>query len=68
MVSGARGDEVKAMQQKLADLGYLGKDGKPLVADGDFGPGTLEAVKQFQREHQLTVDGKVGATTLGALD
>ncbi len=68
LVSGARGDEVKAMQQKLADLGYLGKDGKPLVADGDFGPGTLEAVKQFQREHQLTVDGKVGATTLGALD
>lgn len=68
LVSGARGDEVQAMQQKLADLGYLGKDGKPLVADSDFGPGTLEAVKQFQREHQLTVDGKAGATTLGALD
>jgi len=41
---------------------------KPLVADGDFGPGTLEAVKQFQRDHQLTVDGKAGGDTLGALD
>ncbi|WP_312706633.1 peptidoglycan-binding domain-containing protein [Stenotrophomonas sp.] len=68
LVNGSKGDEVQAMQQKLSDLGYLGKDGKPLVADGDFGPGTLEAVKQFQRDHQLTVDGKAGGATLGALD
>lgn len=68
LVNGSKGDEVQAMQQKLSDLGYLGKDGKPLVADGDFGPGTLEAVKQFQRDHQLTVDGKAGGETLGALD
>ncbi|HAL22241.1 MAG TPA: carboxypeptidase, partial [Stenotrophomonas sp.] len=68
LVNGSKGDEVQAMQQKLSDLGYLGKDGKPLVADGDFGPGTLEAVKQFQRDHQLTVDGKAGGGTLGALD
>ncbi|MDH1660420.1 peptidoglycan-binding protein [Stenotrophomonas sp. GD03777] len=68
LVNGSKGDEVQAMQQKLSDLGYLGKDGKPLVADGDFGPGTLEAVKQFQRDHHLTVDGKAGGTTLAALD
>lgn len=68
LVSGTRGDEVQAMQQKLADLGYAGKDGKPLVADRDFGPSTLEAVKQFQRDHHLTVDGKAGGTTLAALD
>ncbi len=68
LVRGSKGDEVQAMQQKLSDLGYLGKDGKPLVADGDFGPSTLEAVKQFQRDHQLTVDGKAGGATLGALD
>ncbi|MCF3497513.1 carboxypeptidase [Stenotrophomonas maltophilia] len=68
LVSGSKGDEVQAMQQKLSDLGYLGKDGKPLVADGDFGPGTVEAVKQFQRDHQLTVDGKAGGATLGALE
>lgn len=56
------------MQQKLADLGYTGKDGAPLVADGHFGPGTLQAVQQFQRDHQLTVDGKAGSGTLGALE
>ncbi|PPT75484.1 carboxypeptidase [Xanthomonas arboricola pv. populi] len=68
LVNGARGDNVQAMQQKLADLGYLGKDGAPLVADGHFGPGTLQAVQQFQQDHQLTVDGKAGRGTLGALD
>lgn len=68
LVNGAKGDEVQAMQQKLADLGYTGKDGAPLVADGHFGPGTLQAVQQFQRDHQLTVDGKAGNGTLGALD
>lgn len=68
LVNGAKGDEVQAMQQKLADLGYTGKDGAPLVADGHFGPGTLQAVQQFQRDHQLTVDGKAGSGTLGALE
>jgi peptidoglycan hydrolase-like protein with peptidoglycan-binding domain len=68
LVNGTKGGEVLAMQQKLADLGYLGKDGQPLVADGHFGPATLEAVKQFQRDQHLTVDGKAGGDTLGALD
>ncbi|MEA9579272.1 peptidoglycan-binding domain-containing protein [Xanthomonas nasturtii] len=68
LVSGARGDNVQAMQQKLADLGYLGKDGAPLVPDGHFGSSTLQAVQQFQSDHQLTVDGKVGRGTLSALD
>lgn len=68
LINGARGDEVQAMQQKLADLGYTGRNGAPLVADGHFGPGTLQAVQQFQRDQQLTVDGKAGRGTLGALD
>jgi len=68
LVNGAHGDSVRAMQQKLADLGYTGKDGAPLVADGHFGPGTLRAVQQFQHDHQLTVDGKAGTGTLGALE
>ncbi|MBB1115530.1 peptidoglycan-binding protein [Stenotrophomonas sp. W1S232] len=68
LLNGARGDNVQAMQQKLADLGYLGKDGAPLVADGHFGPDTLQALQQFQRDHQLTVDGKAGSSTLGTLD
>ena len=68
LLNGARGENVQAMQQKLADLGYLGKDGAPLVADGHFGPDTLQALQQFQRDHQLTVDGKAGSSTLGKLD
>lgn len=67
LVNGTKGDEVQAMQQKLADLGYTGKDRAPLVTDGHFGPDTLQAVQQFQRDHQLTVDGKAGNATLGAL-
>lgn len=31
--------------------------------DGDFGPGTEEAVKEFQRTHGLGVDGVVGNIT-----
>lgn len=68
LVNGMRGENVQAMQQKLADLGYAGKDGAPLVADSHFGPSTLQALRQFQRDHHLTVDGKAGSNTLGALD
>jgi peptidoglycan hydrolase-like protein with peptidoglycan-binding domain len=36
---------------------------EPLEVDGDFGPKTTEAVRAFQAEHSLTVDGKVGNQT-----
>ncbi|WP_312316026.1 peptidoglycan-binding domain-containing protein [Stenotrophomonas sp.] len=62
-----RGDEVKAMQEKLAALGYQGKDGKPLSTTGYFGDDTFAAVQKFQREHGLKDDGKAGDNTLTAL-
>lgn len=62
-----RGDDVKAMQEKLAGLGYLGKDGKPLSTTGYFGDDTFAAVQKFQREHGLKDDGKAGDKTLTAL-
>jgi peptidoglycan hydrolase-like protein with peptidoglycan-binding domain len=38
-----------------------------VVADGDFGPITLRAVKAFQASHGLVVDGIVGPATRAAL-
>lgn len=68
LVQGEKGEAVKAMQEKLGALGYVGADGKPLVADSDFGRNTRAAVEQFQRDHGLEVDGKAGRHTFEALD
>lgn len=61
---GSEGDDVKELQEKLIALGYdLGKYG----ADGDFGSATLTAVKAFQKDHGLTVDGIFGKKSYAAL-
>jgi peptidoglycan hydrolase-like protein with peptidoglycan-binding domain len=39
-----------------------------VAADGKFGPNTHDAVKKFQRERDLPVDGIVGARTWAALE
>ncbi|MEV5121089.1 peptidoglycan-binding protein [Stenotrophomonas indicatrix] len=68
LVKGERGDEVKALQGKLAALGHVGADGKPLATDGIYGKDTFAAVKQFQANNGLEQDGKAGRQTLGRLD
>jgi peptidoglycan hydrolase-like protein with peptidoglycan-binding domain len=55
---------VKALQEALIALG----ERVPGGADGAFGPGLEEAVKEFQAKHGLAADGVVGAGTLAALD
>jgi hypothetical protein len=60
--SGSSGPGVKALQQKLKDLGF-----DPKGVDGNFGPGTEKAVRAFQQANGLSVDGKVGPTTRAAL-
>jgi len=67
LVKGERGEAVKELQGRLAALGYTGHDGKPLRADGDFGPSTDLAVRAFQQDHHLRADGKAGGQTFGAL-
>ena len=52
-----RDADVKFLQSELSRLGY------DLKADGDFGPGTLKAVKAFQQKHGLGADGVVGNGT-----
>lgn len=57
-----KSDYVKAVQQRLNDLGY---DVGPI--DGWYGPKTFKAVRAFQKVHGLVVDGVVGEKTLKAL-
>lgn len=58
------GDAIVAgYQQQLIALGYLPEGS----ADGVSGPKTVAAVKAFQKDAGLTVDGKVGPNTLSAL-
>ena len=61
---GSSGSDVQKMQQALIDAGYnVGNTG----ADGVFGSNTLAAVKQYQKDNGLAVDGIAGQNTLGSL-
>ena len=61
---GSTGQEVQNLQNILLQLGY--NIGGP-TADGNFGPATEAAVKQFQQTSGLTADGIVGPGTWSAL-
>ena len=56
---GSTGEEVRQIQKKLKSLGYYTG-----TVDGIFGSGTRAAVKAFQRDCGLTVDGIAGPKTL----
>ena len=60
---GARGAAVVALQQALNGAGAM----PPLRADGDFGPATVRATRDFQTGARLTPDGVVGSATWAAL-
>lgn len=49
---GSKGESVKQLQEILG-----------LAVDGNFGPKTENAVKNFQKKHNLTEDGIVGTKT-----
>lgn len=56
------GDRVEDLQRGLAHAGFY-----HLAIDGDFGAGTENALKAFQRARGLKVDGKAGDLTFAAL-
>lgn len=60
---GASGDEVRQLQQQLIERGLLG--GPPT---GVFDPATTAAVRSFQQQQGLLVDGRVGQQTWGAFN
>lgn len=59
---GSRGSDVKVLQQLLTSRGYSTKG-----IDGIFGNNTDQAVRKFQRDKKLSVDGIVGPATRKAL-
>ena len=61
---GSSGSAVKTMQIMLIACGYsCGNAG----ADGDFGDGTLKALKAFQKDVSLVADGIYGSASKTAL-
>jgi len=58
---GDKSDYVKDLQQMLINKGIK------VVADGDFGPKTEDAVKEFQRWVKLSATGQIDTNTLNEL-
>ncbi len=59
---GDEGQEVMAIQKRLVELSYSLKS-----IDGEFGHETENAIKKFQTDRGLVVDGIVGSDTYRAL-
>lgn len=58
---GSQGERVREIQQLLVRAGFTVK------VDGDFGPSTKAAVKEFQKKYKLDVDGVIGPKTYAEL-
>jgi peptidoglycan hydrolase-like protein with peptidoglycan-binding domain len=55
---GSSGTAVRQLQEALKEAGH-----DPGRIDGEFGPATEAAVRAFQQEKEIAVDGVVGAIT-----
>lgn len=64
---GDQGGAVRVLQYMLAILAEFDNSLTPVQIDGDFGPTTAQAVRQFQANNGLTVDGVVGEVTWEAI-
>ncbi|GAB4533105.1 MAG: hypothetical protein Tsb0014_18140 [Pleurocapsa sp.] len=54
---GSNGADVERLQQDLSNLGF------EVPVNGNFDGDTEAAVKKFQEQYKLTIDGVVGAQT-----
>ncbi|CRK56505.1 N-acetylmuramoyl-L-alanine amidase [Alloactinosynnema sp. L-07] len=61
MAQGTSGPNVTSAQHLLRHHGYN------ISADGNFGPGTADAVRQFQTAKGIGVDGQIGPQTWAKL-
>lgn len=65
LFDGCVGEDVKILQENLLKLGYkLPKYG----ADGEFGIETASAVKNFQKDNNLEINGKVNNNVYVTID
>jgi N-acetyl-anhydromuramyl-L-alanine amidase AmpD len=53
--------DIPWLQRSLNRLGFH------VAVDGDYGPSTKDAVRAFQRKHNLDVDGWAGVATMAAI-
>ncbi len=60
---GSKGEKVRELQRRLKELGYYKN-----TIDGDYGSGTVTAVKAFQKKNDLTQTGTADAATLKKLN
>lgn len=71
LTRGADGPDVEELQRALKTLGYgkllghwgEGKDG----VDGDYGQATMSAVKAFEKDHGLPIDGTADIACIKAI-
>lgn len=60
---GSKGEAVRQLQEDLKTLGY-----DPGTVDGVYGTATVKAVRLFQSDNGLTVDGIAGMATQSAIE
>lgn len=65
---GSSSARVTELQDKLLLAGVLTDGGERIVADGDFGPSTQQAVRAFQRSVGIPESDEAGALTIHMLD
>lgn len=55
-------ERYKEIQQALSEKGYFGG-----AADGNWGPESMDALKRFQHDQNITEDGKISSLSIIAL-